>query len=124
MERTILIVDDDKVFRDLFGKRLTKAGYITVQASSGKKALKILKKEEIPVMFLDLNMPGMDGLELCMQIRKDYKLVCIFAITGHTDIYKLLDCYDAGFDDYGLCDLFPPRIRWDARGRDTIRFAG
>ena len=51
-------------------------------------------------MFLDLNLPGMDGIELCREIRKSFPLAVIYALTGYASLYELADCREAGFDDY------------------------
>jgi len=105
-EKNILVVDDEidilKVYTDI----LKKAGYTVRSAESGEEALKILQKENIQAMFLDLNMPGMSGIELCRKIRKDKPISYIIAITGYTSIFELAECREAGFDDY-----FPKPIR-------------
>jgi len=51
-------------------------------------------------MFLDLNMPGMNGVTLCERIRKDTPLAIIHAVTGYASLFELSDCREAGFDDY------------------------
>lgn len=51
-------------------------------------------------MFLDLKLPGVDGLELCRQIRKNYPIACICAFTGYSSLFEFSDCREAGFDDY------------------------
>ena len=58
--------------------------------------------EQFKVMFLDLLLPGMDGLGLCREIRKDEPDALIFAITGHASKSELMDCFNAGFDGYFL----------------------
>ncbi len=96
----ILIVDDEKAIRDMFKMVFTKAGYDVRTAESAEAALKLLKNENIHVMFLDLNMPGMNGIELCRKIRKDTPLALIHAVTGYASLFELSDCRGAGFDDY------------------------
>jgi len=99
-EKKILVVDDEKqnlmLFRDLFSN----GGYTVWSAESGEEAIEILKKENIQVMFLDLNLPGMSGAELCRQIRQDNPIACIHAVTGYASDYELVNCRRAGFDDY------------------------
>lgn len=51
-------------------------------------------------MFLDLNMPGMNGIELCKKIKTNMPMSIIFAITGYASIFELAECREAGFDDY------------------------
>jgi len=51
-------------------------------------------------MFLDLKMPGMNGVELCRTIKHNMPMSIIFAITGYASMFQLADCRDAGFEDY------------------------
>ena len=99
-EKKILVVDDDEQIRTLFEKFFSEAGYAVRLAETGEEALKILKKENIHVMFLDLNLPGMNGVELCRQIRKDNPIACIYAVTGYASVFEVANCRRAGFDDY------------------------
>ena len=71
-----------------------------VSADSAETALEILKKEHIQVMFLDLNLPEMNGVELCRRIKKDQPMSLVFAVTGYSSFFELVDCREAGFDDY------------------------
>lgn len=100
MSNTILVVDDEESVRRLLARTLTKAGFRVQEAASGDEALSLLSKEQIQVMFLDLQLPGMNGIELCRQIRKEYPVACIFALTGLASVFDLVECREAGFDDY------------------------
>jgi DNA-binding response OmpR family regulator len=51
-------------------------------------------------MFLDLNLPGMNGMDLCRRIKKDKPMAIVFAVTGYASLFELVDCREAGFDDY------------------------
>ncbi|MBW1794006.1 MAG: response regulator [Deltaproteobacteria bacterium] len=100
MNNTILVVDDEEAIRNLLERAFTKAGYTVHSAESGEEALEILKQENIQVMFLDLKLPGMSGVELCTKIRKDKPIALIYAMTAYTSLFELADCREAGFDDY------------------------
>ena len=100
IQNKILIVDDEKAITILMEQIFSRAGYEVKSAGSGEEALELLKKDKIQVMFLDLNMPGMDGIELCKAIRKDMPMAMIFAVTGYASLFQLSDCREAGFDDY------------------------
>lgn len=100
MEKNILIVDDEKFIRDMLEQAFSKEGYIIRSAESAEEALEILKDEKFQVMFLDLNLPKMNGVELCKQIRKDIPIGIIYAVTGYASLFELADCREAGFDDY------------------------
>lgn len=52
------------------------------------------------MIFLDLNLPGMDGMEFCKKIRRENHVGLIYAITGFVDLYSLIVCRNAGFDDF------------------------
>ena len=67
---------------------------------NGFDALEILDKNVIPVMFFDLNMPQMTGLELCEKIRQTNSISIINAITGYSSLFELEEIRSAGFDDY------------------------
>jgi CheY-like chemotaxis protein len=99
-EKEILIVDDDSVIRHLFEKAFSKAGYHVQTAESAEAALNILKQKEFYVMFLDLKLPGMTGLELCKKIKPKNPRCFIYAITAYASVFELADCLEAGFDDY------------------------
>lgn len=100
MEKIILVVDDEKMIRDMLEKAMNREGYSVVCAESGEEALEILKDKKIFVMFLDLKLPGMNGLELCRQIRDITPMSIAYAITGFASHFELEDCRDAGFEDY------------------------
>lgn len=100
MVKKILIVDDDDLIVDLFKDGFNRAGYTVRRAKSAEEALAILEKEEYPVMFLDLKLPSMDGLELCRRIRQTNSTAIVYAVTGYTSAYDFQECRDAGFDDY------------------------
>ncbi len=99
-EKKILVVDDEVQVRDSFKLVFDQAGYKTFLADSGEDALEVLDKNNIQVMYLDLNLSGMNGLELCRRIRKKQPMAIIYAVTGYTSLFELHDCREAGFDDY------------------------
>lgn len=96
----VLVVDDDDLVRDLLAQTFTRAGYTVRSVEDAEKAWEILNQEKIQVMFLDLNLPGMNGLQLCKKIRKEKPLTVLHAITGNPSLFELADCREAGFDDY------------------------
>lgn len=100
IQNKVMVVDDEKPIRELFKKALVKAGYMVHCVGSPEEALDLLKKENIQVMFLDLKLPGMSGVDLCGRIRKDKPLAIIYAMTGYVSLFELTTCREAGFDDY------------------------
>ncbi|RJR38334.1 MAG: response regulator [Desulfobacteraceae bacterium] len=98
--RKILVVDDEESIRDILKMALTDAGYEVLTAPDATIAADILRGESIMVMFLDLNLPGITGVELCRRIRLKNPVCIIYAMTGYTDLFGLLECRKAGFDDF------------------------
>jgi CheY-like chemotaxis protein len=100
MARKILVVDDEVTVRDLLKDTFIIEGYDVRLAEGAETAFEILKEENIEVIFLDLKLFGMDGIELCRQIKKDTPLTIIFAMTGWAALYDVEECREAGFDDF------------------------
>ncbi len=96
----ILVVDDEEAVRFTYDLVLSDAGYKVFYAENGKEALELLGNEDINVVFLDLNLLDMSGIELCKQIRCFQPNAYILAITGYTKHLDIAACYQAGFDDY------------------------
>jgi len=100
MEKTILIVDDAAPVRELLASALSKRGYSVTIAESAQAALNKLQDNYYHVMFIDLHMPDMSGVELCEKIRRSYPLAFMYAMTAYVSIFALTECREAGFDDY------------------------
>ncbi len=98
--RKVLVVDDEVPILEMLVETFTMAGYTVRTAENAEAALKILKEETIMVMFLDIRLPGMSGIELCRRIREADQISIIHAFTGYSTIYGLLECRAAGFDDF------------------------
>lgn len=126
-ENRILVVDDEKQIRDMYSQLFARAGYEVTTAESAEEALEIIKKEPYWVLFLDLNLPGMNGVDRCREIRRQYPLAISHAVTGYASLFELSDCREAGFEDYftkpaSLSDLleaaghaFKKLARWKKR---------
>lgn len=100
MKGKILIVDDEESVRELFSGVFTDEDYEVIEAENGEQALDILKKIDIDVIFLDLKLFGMNGIDLCRQIRETKPISMIFAVTGWAPLFEIEECREAGFDDY------------------------
>jgi CheY-like chemotaxis protein len=85
----ILLVDDEPDFLVPIAFWLNSKGYEVAVASSGEKAINMLKKEKKPsLVFLDINMPGIDGIETLSRIRKFDKDLAIIMVTAYADEEK------------------------------------
>jgi DNA-binding response OmpR family regulator len=110
MKDKILVVDDEMSIRSLFEEVLSEAGYDVHLAENGELALDILKQEEIGVIFLDLRLFGMNGIELCRNIRKTNPVSMIYAMTGWAALFEIEECREAGFDDYFTKPVSPETL--------------
>ena len=99
-ERTILVVDDERMVREMLEMAFNRAGYSVYSATSAEEALDILKQESIPLMFIDLGLKKMNGFELCEYIRKDSPDAMIYALTGYAGLFGEYEVAEAGFDGY------------------------
>lgn len=127
MNKKILIVDDEAPILELLEEIFSEEGYSVVKALNAEMALDVLKKNRIRVISLDLMMPGMNGMELCRSIKKQYPMTIVYALTGHISLFGVSECIEVGFDDVFLkpvdVDSFKKAIeyafdkleRWTAR---------
>ena len=96
---TILVVDDEPQIRRVLSTMLTSQGYPVVEARSGEEALEKIRGERVDLVLLDVNMPGMSGLETCAQIRRSGDVPIIMLTVRNSERDKV-QALDAGADDY------------------------
>ena len=96
---TILVVDDEPQLRRAMKATLTDLGYSVIEAKSGEDALQMLRSESPDLILLDLNMPGIGGLETCRAIREtsDVPIIVLSVRNAERDKVQVLD---AGANDY------------------------
>jgi two-component system KDP operon response regulator KdpE len=95
----ILVVDDEPQIRRVMRTTLTAEGYIVSDARSGEEALERLREDLPDLILLDMNLPGMGGLETCRAIRSGSDAAIIMLTVRNTEQDKV-DALDAGADDY------------------------
>ena len=95
-KRTVLFVDDEEKVLSCLKSGLLSEPYETLFASSGKKALEILEKNEVHVIVTDMQMPEMGGLELLRIVKKDYPHIIRMVLSGFADIQTLLGAINKG----------------------------
>jgi two-component system alkaline phosphatase synthesis response regulator PhoP len=102
MAKKVLLVDDEEDILDLLRYNLEREGIQVAVAKDGKEALDVAKRERPDLVVLDIMMPGMDGVEVCGQLRKLPGLAqtLIVFLTARTEDYSHIAGYDAGADDY------------------------
>jgi two-component system, OmpR family, KDP operon response regulator KdpE len=114
----ILVVDDDPQIRRVMRVTLTGQGYEVDDAKVGEDALEKLRGEGFDLVLLDMNMPGMGGLETCRVIR-EYSEIGIIMLTVRDAEADKVDALDAGADDYVTKPFHPPELL--ARIRAALR---
>lgn len=96
----VLIVDDEQGFRETLAKRLGKRGAVVSQAGDGEQALAALDRESVDVVLLDVNMPGLSGLEVLGRIRSDHPNTEVILVTGQASTRDGVTGIKAGAFDY------------------------
>ncbi|MFZ5644272.1 MAG: response regulator transcription factor [Bacillota bacterium] len=117
-EIKILIVDDEAKIRELLRAYLEKEGYAVDEAENGFEALGKFSETEYDLIVMDLMMPGMDGLDLCREIRKRSEIPVIMLTARGDEIDRVLGL-ELGADDY-IVKPFSPR-ELTARVKAIIR---
>ncbi|MEM0988875.1 MAG: response regulator transcription factor [Pseudomonadota bacterium] len=107
MGHSILVVDDDPHIREVVCFALDKAGMTTRAAPDGAAALGLTEAEPPDLIVLDINMPEMDGLELCRQLRRSSDVPILFLSSRDEEIDRVLGL-ELGADDY-VTKPFSPR---------------
>jgi DNA-binding response OmpR family regulator len=119
--KTILVVDDEPIVRDVVGKYLRHAGFRTIEAADGDTARALIERESPSLVVLDVMMPGTDGLSLCRWIRarSETPVILLTALSEEADRIVGLEL---GADDY-LTKPFSPR-ELTARVKTVLRRSG
>lgn len=101
-EKKILIVDDEDHIRELLKFNLEKNGYVVYMANDGLNGLKLAREKQVDLILLDLMLPGMDGFEVCKEIRRDNIIsnVPIIMLTAKSEEIDKILGLELGADDY------------------------
>jgi len=114
----ILVVDDDPQIRRVMRVTLTGQSYEVDDAKSGEAALEKLRDARFDLVLLDMNMPGMGGLETCRQIRAQSEIAIVMLTVRDSETDKV-EALDAGADDYVTKPYTVPELM--ARIRAALR---
>jgi DNA-binding NtrC family response regulator len=98
----VLLVDDEEDFVEILSLRMKEFGELVTGVYSGKACLETLAKMDIDVVVLDIKMPGMDGIETLMEIKKKHPIVEVILLTGHGAIDTAVQGMKLGAFDYLL----------------------
>jgi two-component system KDP operon response regulator KdpE len=97
---TILIVDDESSIRLSLRTILAGLGFTVVEAARGEEAVALVRTARFDVVLLDINMPGLGGIEVCRVMRKNAPLLPIVMLTVQGSEDRKVEALDAGADDY------------------------
>jgi len=119
----ILVIDDEPQIRRVMRTALTATGYEVSDARSGEEAVEKLGDERFDLILLDVNLPGMSGLEACRVIRRETLVpdVPIIMLTVRNAEKDIVEALDAGADDYVVKPFGTPELL--ARIRAALRRA-
>lgn len=95
----ILIVDDETGIRELINLYLINRGYTTIEAENGEQAIKLLHLKKPQLVLLDIEMPDINGYDVCQKIRKSSDVPIIF-LSSHRELPDKLKGFKLGADDY------------------------
>ncbi|WP_232784855.1 putative bifunctional diguanylate cyclase/phosphodiesterase [Psychromonas sp. MB-3u-54] len=121
----VLVVDDDVTARLMARQALSKENFAVIEAKDGFAALELFEAVQPDIVLLDVEMPGIDGFEVCRQLRRFPcgKLVPILMATGQDDLDSVRQAYEAGATDFVTkpfnWKILAHRLRYMVRASDT-----
>ncbi|MDR1185904.1 MAG: response regulator transcription factor [Bifidobacteriaceae bacterium] len=120
MTGRIMVVDDDVALAEMIGIVLTSEGYTPDYCTDGTQALTLIRQMRPDLILLDLMLPGMDGIEVCRELRKESG-VPVIMVTAKSDTKDIVEGLEVGADDYILKPFKPAELvaRVKARLRRT-----
>ncbi len=105
----ILVVDDEKLIRDVIKEYLLLENYKVYEAENGIDAIEIVKKNNIDLVIMDIMMPKMDGYTACKEIKK-IKNIPFIMLSARSEEYDKLIGFDLGIDDYVTKPFSPKEL--------------
>ena len=98
----ILVVDDEKMFQDIYKSKLLSEGFLVRTAGNGTEAIKILLEETLDLVLLDLNMPIMDGFKVLQAIKSNPKLssICVIVFSSRGQPEEIEKAVNLGANGY------------------------
>src|SRR5215212_5275886 len=100
MKSRILVIDDEAEIRRSVRMILEYEGYEVVEASSGPEGIALVERQPPDLVFLDVKMPGMDGLETLQRIKSANEALPVVIISGHGTVSTAVEATKAGAFDY------------------------
>ena len=109
--RCVLIVDDNRADLLLVQRTVEKMGYQVLAAENGKVGFEVAKKEKPDLILSDCNMPELNGVEMCRQIKEDPETsgIPLIFLTNVDTPKTVVECFDMGVDNY-ICKPINPKL--------------
>lgn len=98
--RRVLVVDDEEIVRSLLQQIVKEAGYDVVTAASGQEALDKVSRMNINAVFLDVNMPGISGIDVLRELTANWPDICVIMATGVADTQTAVEAMKLGAYGY------------------------
>ncbi len=100
--KTVLLVEDNELNRDMMIRRLKRAGLEVITAGNGQQALDIMQSEQPSIVLMDMNLPVLDGWAASRRAKEDKRVshIPIIALTAHATEDHKVYALEAGCDDY------------------------
>lgn len=108
---TILLVEDDRFFRDMFSNLLQAEGYLVETASCGSDGLDMLAKGQYSLVITDLVMPDISGLEILSRVRESHPTVEVIMVTGNANLESAIFALKHGARDYLVKPVNPDEFK-------------
>lgn len=100
MNKTILVVEDDRGLQKYLRELLLDSDYSVTTANAGVTALEVLKKIEPDLILLDLALPDITGESICLEVRKNYPALPVIILTAKDSVSDIVQGLNLGADDY------------------------
>jgi DNA-binding NtrC family response regulator len=134
MSYKMLVVDDEEQILQALQTFFNLRGYDVTVCTDGEAALERVRMEKYHVALLDINMPGLTGIDLLKRIKDARPTVQIVMMTAYTTIEKAIECVENGASDYllkpfsdleelaGIVQMAAERVRrWEVVARESLR---
>jgi DNA-binding response OmpR family regulator len=118
----ILVTEDEKDLADALAKGLERQGYAVDVAYDGEESLRLAEVNDYDLLILDLNLPKVDGMEVCQRLRDSGSSIGILMLTARSGFDSRVDGLDTGADDYLVKPFHFPELL--ARVRSILRREG
>lgn len=110
IQHKILVVEDDQDINEIISRTLRNEGYAVYSVASGEEGLELSRKLQPSLVILDLMLPGIDGREVCRQLKNDgrTRTIAVIMLTARSEVSDVVSGLELGADDY-MTKPFSPR---------------